>query len=74
MTVSTHRGYVFTIEYRPEPVAYQVDFPDIPEIITSGSTLTEAVRKCLRGARSAPGKPTETRQALPKVKRRMVLQ
>lgn len=41
---STHdyRGYVFTIEYKPRDPAYIVNFPDIPHIITSGSTLPEA--------------------------------
>jgi antitoxin HicB len=41
---STHeyREYVFTIEYQPHEPAYSVDFPDLPEIITSGDTLAEA--------------------------------
>jgi predicted RNase H-like HicB family nuclease len=39
----SYRGYSFTIGYAPKPpAAFLVDFPDIPEIITSGSTLTEA--------------------------------
>ena len=44
MIESTHeyRGYVFAIRYEPKEPAYTVDFPDIPEIITSGDTLTEA--------------------------------
>ncbi len=44
MTTSLHsyRGYVFTIEYDPENPAYLVDYPDIPDIISSGSTLSQA--------------------------------
>jgi predicted RNase H-like HicB family nuclease len=41
-TIHTYRGYVFSIEFDPEPPGYIVDFPDIPDIITSGSTLPEA--------------------------------
>jgi hypothetical protein len=44
-----YRGYVFTISYQPQDPAYTVDFPDFPEIITSGQTLGEAFRSCLRG-------------------------
>ncbi|MBV8195044.1 MAG: type II toxin-antitoxin system HicB family antitoxin, partial [Candidatus Dormibacteraeota bacterium] len=38
----SYRGYVFTIEFDPDPPGYIVDFPDLPDIITSGSTLAEA--------------------------------
>ena len=41
-TTHAYRGYVFTIEYRPEEPAYTVDFPDLLDIITSGDTLAEA--------------------------------
>ena len=41
-TTHAYRGYVLTIEYEPKDPAYIVDFPDIPNIITSGSTLLEA--------------------------------
>ena len=37
-----YRGYVFTIEYQPKEPIYSVEFVDIPEIITSGDTLSEA--------------------------------
>ena len=37
-----YRDYVFSIKYQPQEPAYTVDFPDIPEIITSGVTLAEA--------------------------------
>ena len=41
-TVHEYRDYVFRILYRPEEPAYAVEFSDIPEIITSGGTLSEA--------------------------------
>src|SRR5438093_6553467 len=46
MMTSTHsyRGYVFATRYHAEDPAYLVDFPDVPDIITSGSTLPEAYR------------------------------
>jgi len=43
--ITTHheyRSYVFTIEYYAADPAYTVDFPDFPEIITSGATLAAA--------------------------------
>ncbi len=41
-TTHAYRDYLFTIEYQPRDPAFIVDFPDIPTIITSGSTLPEA--------------------------------
>jgi predicted RNase H-like HicB family nuclease len=35
-------GYVFTLSYHAQTPAYSADFPDFPEIITSGATLAEA--------------------------------
>ena len=41
-TMHEYRGYVFSIQYEPREPVYSVQFPDIPEIITSGDTLPEA--------------------------------
>jgi len=41
-TTHVYRGFVFSIIYRVEEPGYIVRFLDIPEIITSGATLTEA--------------------------------
>ncbi|HPA46392.1 MAG TPA: type II toxin-antitoxin system HicB family antitoxin [bacterium] len=41
-TSHEYRGYVFTIHYRPVEPIFTVDYPDFPEIITSGTTLSEA--------------------------------
>ena len=43
-TTHEYRDYVFTIPYRPQEPVYSVDFPDVPDIITSGTTLNEAFR------------------------------
>ena len=43
-TTHEYRGYVFTVTYEARDPAYLVDFPDIPDIITSGHTLDEAFR------------------------------
>ncbi len=42
MTSHDYRDFVFTIRYEAKEPAYSVDFPDIPDIITSGETLAEA--------------------------------
>lgn len=41
-TTHEYRDFIFTIKYEPKEPAYTVDFPDIPEIITSGDTLPKA--------------------------------
>ena len=42
ITSHDYREFMFTITYHPKEPAYSVDFPDIPDIITSGDTLAEA--------------------------------
>ncbi len=41
-TTHEYRGFVFTIEFAFREPAYIVDYPDIPDIITSGVSLDEA--------------------------------
>ena len=41
-SIHDYRGYVFSITYSPREPAFRVEFPDIPDIITSGDTLSEA--------------------------------
>ena len=43
-TTHLYRGYVFSISYEPRDPAYSVQFPDFPEIITSGGTLSGAFK------------------------------
>ena len=47
MMTTTHafRDFVFTITYRVEEPGYIVRFTDIPEIITSGGSLIEALSR-----------------------------
>ena len=37
-----YRNYVFKISYQAQEPAYSVDFPDFPDIITSGETLADS--------------------------------
>jgi predicted RNase H-like HicB family nuclease len=41
-TIHEYRHYVFRIHYQPSEPTYVVEYPDIPEIITSGDTLSGA--------------------------------
>ena len=41
-TTHEYRGFVFTVTYEPKDPAYVVEFPDIPDIVTSGATLGDA--------------------------------
>jgi predicted RNase H-like HicB family nuclease len=41
-TTHEYRGYVFTVTYEAKDPAYVVDYPDVPDIITSGQPLSEA--------------------------------
>ncbi len=41
-TLHSYRGFVFRIEFDPNDPAYIVDYPDIPDIITNGPTLSLA--------------------------------
>jgi predicted RNase H-like HicB family nuclease len=73
-TTHEYRGYVFTITYQAQEPAYSVDFPDVPDIITSGITLHEA----FRNACEALDLHLENRQKLhlplPEPKHRLVVQ
>lgn len=63
-TTHAYQDYVFTIEYEPKAPAYIVDFPDIPNIITSGSTLPEAFAHACEALDLQPGEPSEARPRL----------
>jgi len=47
-TLHEYRGYVFRILYAPgDETAWLVEYPDFPEIITSGNSLQDAfVQAC----------------------------
>ena len=73
-TTHEYRGYIFTLTYQAQEPAYVVDFPDVPDIITSGDTLAEA----FAGACEALDLHLESLQklgkGLPKAKHRLVVE
>jgi predicted RNase H-like HicB family nuclease len=74
ITTHEYRGYVFTVTYEAKEPAFVVDFPDVPEIITSGDTLARA----FANACEALDLHLESLQKLnlpwPKAKHRLVVQ
>lgn len=73
-TTHLYRGYVFTIEYQAEEPAYLVDFPDIPEIVTSGDTLTEAFANACEALDLHLESLQKLGQQLPEPKHRLVVE
>ena len=73
---STHeyRGFLFTIAYQAADPVYVVDFPDIPEIITSGDTLAEAFSNACEALDLHLESLQKLRQKLPKPRHRMVVE
>jgi predicted RNase H-like HicB family nuclease len=49
-TTHSYRELVFIIRCRPHEPFYTVDFPDLPDIITSGETLAEEFAKACEAA------------------------
>jgi predicted RNase H-like HicB family nuclease len=76
MMTTTHiyRGYVFTIDYQPQEPAYTVDFRDLPDIITSGATLTEAFAHACEALDLHLESLQKLGLPLPKPKHRLVLE
>jgi predicted RNase H-like HicB family nuclease len=69
-----YRGYVFTISYQPQDPAYTVDFPDFPEIITSGQTLGEAFALACEALDLHLESMHKLKMRVPKPKHRLVVQ
>jgi len=74
MTTHEHRGYVFTIKYEAKDPAYVVDFSDIPDIITSGSTLSEAFANACEALDLHLESLQKLGKRLPKPKHRLVVE
>jgi len=75
MTTShDYRGYVFTISYEPKAPAYTVDFPDIPEIITSGDTLADAFANACEALDLHLESLQKLNMPLPQARRQLVVQ
>jgi predicted RNase H-like HicB family nuclease len=73
-TTHEYRGYVFTVTYQATEPAYSVDFPDFPEIITSGETLPEAFANACESLDLHIESLRKLRKRIPKPKHRLVLQ
>ena len=73
-TTHEYRGYVFTVTYEAKDPAYVVDFPDIPEIITSGSALDEAFSNACEALDLHLESLQKLGKRLPRAKHRLVVQ
>ena len=73
-TSHEYRGYVFTITYQAQEPAYIVDFPDIPEIITSGETLAQAFAHACEALDLHLESLQKLNLPLPEQKHRLVMQ
>ena len=74
--ISSHheyRGYVFSIEYVAEDPAFITDFPDFPNIVTSGSTLNEAFQNACEALDLHLESLQKLRKRLPKPKHSLVV-
>ena len=73
-TTHEYRGYVFTVTYEAKDPAYVVDFPDIPEIITSGKTLSEAFANACEALDLHLESLQKLGKPVPKVNHRLVVE
>jgi predicted RNase H-like HicB family nuclease len=73
-TTHEYRDYVFTITYQPQEPAYSVDFPDVPDIITSGTTLHEAFRNACEALDLHLESLQKLHMPLPEPRHRLVVQ
>ncbi len=76
MTTTHHeyRGYVFTIAYQAHDPAYEVAFPDFPEIISSGPTLAKAFANACEALDLHLESMQKLGKRLPKPKHALVVQ
>jgi predicted RNase H-like HicB family nuclease len=73
-TTHEYRGYVFVITYEAKDPAYTVEFPDIPEIITSGETLSEAFSNACEALDLHLESLQKLGKRLPKAKHQLVVE
>ena len=73
-TTHEYRGYVFNVTYEARSPAYVVDFPDIPEIITSGETLSEAFTNACEALDLHLESLQKLGMPLPKARHRLVVE
>ncbi len=68
-----YRGYVFTIAYHGRQPVYTVDYPDFPDIITSGDTLPEAFANACEALDLHLESMQKLKMALPKPRHRFIV-
>jgi predicted RNase H-like HicB family nuclease len=73
-TTHVYREFLFTISYHPSAPAFSVDFPDLPEIITSGVSLTEAFANACEALDLHLESLQKLGLPLPRPKRRLVVE
>ncbi len=73
-TTHEYRGYVFTVTYVADDPAFLVHFPDIREIITSGSTLGEAFNNACEALDLHLESLLKLSKKLPQARHRLVVQ
>jgi len=69
-----YRGYVFTISYQAQQPVYTVDFPDFPDIITSGETLAEAFVHACEALDLHLESMAKLKMRVPKPKHRLIVE
>lgn len=73
-TTHEYREFIFTIAYEAKDPAYVVDFPDLPDIITSGQTLAEAFTNACEALDLHLESLQKLGKRLPKSKHRLVVE
>ena len=73
-TTHEYRGFVFTVTYEAKEPAYVVDFPDIPDLITSGDTLGHAFSNACEGLDLHLESLQKLGKNLPKPQHRLVVE
>lgn len=73
-TTHVYRGFVFTIKYQPCDPYYEVNYPDLPNVITSGDSLSEAFANACEALDLHLESLQKLGQALPKPKHRVVIE
>lgn len=70
-TIHEYRSYVFTIDFVADDPAYVVDFPDFPDIITSGDSLDKAFHNACEALDLFLEVKAKQRKRIPRPKRRL---
>ena len=73
-TTHEYRGYVFTVTCEAKAPAYTVVFPDIPDIVTSGETLSDAFNNGCEALDLHLESLQKLGRQLPKPKHRLVVE